>query len=67
MVGRISLTTGEMSGAVTDQKEIKMYFQSSKLGFISVNSYRSEKGNQIEIFHSDSKENSFALGNSALV
>lgn len=53
MVGRISLTAGEMSGAVTDQKKIKKFFQSSKLCFISVNSYSSEKGNQIEIFHSD--------------
>jgi len=53
MVGRISLTAGEMFGAVTDQKKIKMYIQSGKLGFISVNSCSSEKGNQIEVFHSD--------------
>lgn len=38
---------------ITDQKKIKMQFQSGKLGFNSVNSYGSEKENHAEMFRSD--------------
>lgn len=38
---------------ITDQRKIKMYFQPGKLGFNSVSSYRSKKGNHAEMFRSD--------------